>query len=504
MSTVYLAFDPNVDRQVALKLLPKEFLHHPTFRERFDREAKIIASLEHPAIVPIYDFGEEDGQPYFVMRFMRGGSLSERLKNGPLSIDQAVAILERIGSALDNAHGKGVIHRDLKPANILFDQYNKAYLGDFGIARLQETGASLTGTVYLGTPAYMSPEQISSNTELTHRADIYALGVILYEVLTGDKPYMAQTAAGLALKHVTEPVPQILTAKPDLPPDFDNIISRAMAKDPEDRYPSAVDLTSEVSQLAVGGTIAAAARAAPPMDDATMIVGADLTSADPDASTTVLAGDQTAADAAAAGTVVDAVPGSDAASGTASGTAAGTGEITGSAAAPTTSRSYVPFAAGGMIILAIICLGVAAVAIFGSNDLFGGILGGDTATPTLPTLAATLANTATREPTETATTERTKTPTATVEPTDGATATPSPSPSPTEALVVPTLRPTNTPPPPDTPRPTRPRATATSPPPPTSPPQPTSPPPKPTSPPPKPTSPPAATKPPPGPTPIPP
>ena len=468
MATVYLAFDPNVDRQVALKLLPREFLHHPTFRERFDREAKIVAALEHPAIVPIYDFGEDDGQPFFVMRFMRGGSLSERIKNGPLPLNQTVEILDRIGSALEHAHSKGIIHRDLKPANILFDQYDKAYLGDFGIARLQETGASLTGTVYLGTPAYMSPEQISSEKELTHRADIYALGVILYEVLTGDKPYKATTAAGLALKHVTEPVPRILSAKPDLPPDFDLVISKAMAKDPDDRYPSAVDLTAEVSQLALGGTIAAAARAAP-VDDATMIIGADLTSADGDDSTTVLAGDQTAAAAAATGIAGGA-----------------TGELTGAAAAKTTTRNYVPYAAGGMIILAILCLGVAAVFIFGSSDIFSGLGGDDTPTPSrVPTLGSTAAP----EPSDTPTDEPTETPTPTEELTDTPTTTPSPTP--TSAAVVPTLRPTRTRPPTQTPRPTRPPVIATNPPPPTSPPQATSPPSQPTSPPqPQPTKPP--------------
>src|SRR3972149_759574 len=144
MATVYHAFDPRFKRDVALKVLPREFLHDPTFRARFEHEAHIIATLEHSAIVPVHDFGEEEGQPYLVMRFLTGGSLLERMKRGPLSLTETAAIFARIASALDEAHRRGIVHRDLKPGNILFDGPGEAYLSDFGIAKLVEGTSTFT------------------------------------------------------------------------------------------------------------------------------------------------------------------------------------------------------------------------------------------------------------------------------------------------------------------------------------------------------------------------
>ena len=139
MATVYHAYDPRFEREVALKVLPRAMLHDPQFRTRFEREAKTIAMLEHPAIVPVYDFGEEDGQPYFVMRYMTGGSLTDRMKNGPMTVQEVAHLFERLAPALDEAHAKGIIHRDLKPGNILFDQYGEPYISDFGIAKIAAT-----------------------------------------------------------------------------------------------------------------------------------------------------------------------------------------------------------------------------------------------------------------------------------------------------------------------------------------------------------------------------
>jgi serine/threonine protein kinase len=258
MATVFLAFDPNVEREVALKLLPREFLYHESFRERFSREAKIIASLDHPNIVPIFDFGEVEGQPFFVMRYLTGGTLSDQLKAGPFGLREAANLVEKIGSALDYAHQKGVIHRDLKPANILFDQFETPNLADFGIARIQETGATLTGSVFMGTPSYMSPEQVHGNRKLDGRSDIYALGVILFEALTGKRPYKADTAASLAIKHITEPVPEIREVMPSLPPGTETVIHRTMAKEPEHRYANAAELTDHLKRLASGQTLQAA------------------------------------------------------------------------------------------------------------------------------------------------------------------------------------------------------------------------------------------------------
>ena len=173
MGTVYLAHDPRFRRNVAVKVLPRQYTHDPKFRARFEREAQTIAALEHPAIVPVHDFGEDDGQPFLVMRYMPGGSLAEKLTKGALSLKQTATILDRIGSALDRAHSKGIIHRDLKPGNILFDGYGEAYLADFGIAKMAEATAALTGNSLIGTPAYLSPEQVTGH-EIEGRADIYA------------------------------------------------------------------------------------------------------------------------------------------------------------------------------------------------------------------------------------------------------------------------------------------------------------------------------------------
>src|SRR5574339_624232 len=231
MATVYRAYDSRFEREVAVKVLPTELLHSdPQFRLRFEREAKIIAQLEHTAIVPVYDVGEADGQPYFVMRYMNGGSLSERIKAGGLTIEEAARILGAIAPGLDEARSKGIVHRDIKPSNILFDRRGNPYISDFGIAKLSQAQASsVTGSAIIGTPAYMAPEQASGET-VDGRSDIYALGIILYEMLTGRQPYEADTPMAVAIKHITDPVPQIRLTNPGLPEGMDTIIQKAMAK----------------------------------------------------------------------------------------------------------------------------------------------------------------------------------------------------------------------------------------------------------------------------------
>ncbi|HEY44209.1 MAG TPA: SUMF1/EgtB/PvdO family nonheme iron enzyme [Anaerolineae bacterium] len=249
MATVYRARDPFFDRDVAIKLLPREFLHDPTFKARFEREAKTIAALEHSAIVPVHDFGEEEGQPFLVMRYMSGGSLVNRLEQRPLTFEEISTIVSRIATALDEAHKKGMIHRDLKPGNILFDAHEDAFLSDFGIVKLTQETATFTGSAIIGTPAYMNPEQARGDPALDPRSDVYALGVILFEMLSGKPPYEADTPMGLAVKHITEPVPSILEVKPDLPPNFELMIKRALAKEPEDRYASAGELAKEFTEM---------------------------------------------------------------------------------------------------------------------------------------------------------------------------------------------------------------------------------------------------------------
>lgn len=254
MATVYKAFDPLSEREVALKVLPREMLHDPQFRVRFEREIKTVAALEHPAIVPIYDVGEEDGQPYYVMRFMPGGSLQERIAQGPLSLQETARILNKLAPALDEAHTKGIIHRDLKPGNILFDRAGEPYISDFGIAKIaQSKGTTVTGGAIIGTPAYMSPEQAQGD-QVDGRSDIYALGVILYEMLTGVQPYQATTPMAVVVKHLTEPIPHILDANPNLPPDIEPVIEKAMAKNRDARFSTAAELADAVSEVARGAS----------------------------------------------------------------------------------------------------------------------------------------------------------------------------------------------------------------------------------------------------------
>ena len=246
MATVYLAYDPRFQREVAIKVLPRQFTYDPKYMARFEQEARVIAQLEHPAIVPTYDFGEHDNAPYLVMRYMAGGPLRDRLSAKPLPLEEIAALLERVAPALDKAHNARIVHRDLKPANILFDEDSRPYLADFSIARLAE--ASQTMTV-VGTPAYMSPEQVEGTLALDGRADIYALGVILYELLTGRQPFEGETPTKQMMAHVLLPVPNILEANPDLPPATQEVIEKSMAKDREDRYQSAREMATAVNAL---------------------------------------------------------------------------------------------------------------------------------------------------------------------------------------------------------------------------------------------------------------
>jgi serine/threonine protein kinase len=249
MAAVYLAYDPNFRRNVAIKLVSVNFQENLVFRERFEREAHLIAKIEHPAIVPVYDYGEQDHQPYLVMRYMPGGSLAGKIKERALTFSHATQIISQLAPALDAVHSQGIVHRDLKPGNILFDGFGNPAISDFGIAHFSAATTDLTGSAIIGTPSYMSPEQVRGDADLDGRSDVYALGVILFEMLTGRGPFHAGTPLSVALKHLTEPVPSLRSFRPDLPMEVERILNRAMAKDREMRYPKPSELALELRAM---------------------------------------------------------------------------------------------------------------------------------------------------------------------------------------------------------------------------------------------------------------
>lgn len=255
MATVYLAHDPQLKRDVALKVLPRQFTHDPQFRARFKREAEALARLDHPAIVPVYETGEVDDQPYLVMRYMPGGTLLDRMAAG-LITRQIPDILRRVAAALDAAHGRGMVHRDLKPSNILFDQDGQAYLADFGVVKITEGTAATTTSVLIGTPAYMSPEQAAGTRELDGRSDVYALGVIAFELLAGRVPYEATTPAGQIIAHLNRPIPSLRALKSDLPIAADDLMRAALAKEPDARFQTAGALATAVEEVLAGRPVA--------------------------------------------------------------------------------------------------------------------------------------------------------------------------------------------------------------------------------------------------------
>jgi hypothetical protein len=267
MATVYKAYQPSMDRYVAVKVLPRFFAQDPTFTGRFAQEAKVIARLEHARILPVYDYGEEDGITYIVMRYLDGGTLADRLRSGPLPLDEINRIISQIAEGLDYAHRKGVIHRDIKPSNIMLDQSGNAYLTDFGISKLAEGTAQFTGSGIVGTPAYVSPEQ-GLGQPVDYRTDIYSLGVVLYQMTTGDVPFRAETPMAVVIKHIYDPLPLPTSVNPSLPAAVEQVILWAMAKKPEERFQSCEELAAALRK--------ACAQAAAPDDAHTLPAPAPL------------------------------------------------------------------------------------------------------------------------------------------------------------------------------------------------------------------------------------
>lgn len=254
MAVVFLAYDPQIKRSVAIKVLPAQFMTTPAFRSRFRHEAEIVARLRHRAIVSIYDFGEHQGQIFIVMQYLSRGTLADQLRGGPIRLQELSPIIERVAAALDEAHAQGIIHNDVKPANIIFDHNGAAFLSDFGIAVLSEAAARLPENIGF-TPKYMSPERVRAlkdkvAAEVDGRSDVYALGVVLFEALTGQAPFQAGDAAAMAMAHLNAAVPRISTINPDLPEACQEIIDRALAKHPDERYQTAGALAQDVRELA--------------------------------------------------------------------------------------------------------------------------------------------------------------------------------------------------------------------------------------------------------------
>ncbi|MGE5175375.1 MAG: protein kinase domain-containing protein [Hyphomicrobiales bacterium] len=249
MATVYRAYQPSMDRHVAIKVIHSAILHDPSLRERFQREARLIARLEHPHLLPVYDFDGEHEPPYIVMRYLEGGTLKQVQQRGGVPHDELLYILFQLAGALDYAHRQGVVHRDLKPSNVMIDREGNAFLTDFGIARATGGDKDLTGTgLMIGTPGYMAPEQARGDGAVDQAADIYSLGVMAFELLTGGQPYQNESGFEVILAHMNAPIPRATEREKSLPKAVDEVLARALAKERADRYPTAGAFVEELAR----------------------------------------------------------------------------------------------------------------------------------------------------------------------------------------------------------------------------------------------------------------
>ncbi len=245
MATVYKAYHPQLDRFVALKSMHTSLMDDDTFISRFQREAQIIAKLEHPNIVPVYDYSEHNKQPYIVMKYIEGHTLKDELEGDVLTLKQVLHVMKAVSSALSYAHEKGVLHRDIKPSNVMIDNNNFPYVSDFGLARMVTAGEStLSANMMMGTPHYMAPEQALQG-ELDARADVYSLGVMLYEMVVGVVPFIGDTPYAIIHGHIYTPLPLPSKVNPDVPFQVEEVLLKALAKDPDERYDSAVLLVRD-------------------------------------------------------------------------------------------------------------------------------------------------------------------------------------------------------------------------------------------------------------------
>src|SRR5688500_17516017 len=270
MGVVYAARDIALERRVALKVLAPGFAEDESFRARFERESRLAASLDHPNVVPLFDAGEKDGRLYIAMRFVAGTDLKKVIEEeGPLAPDRVASMIKQIASALDEAHAAGLIHRDVKPPNVLITPFGEgarrsehAYLTDFGVTKRSgsQTGMTQTGA-FVGTIDYIAPEQIEGK-ELDHRTDVYSLGCVAYEALTGDAPFAKDSDVAVMYAHLMDPRPSVLEKRPDLPEALDAVMQKVMARDPQERFDSAGAFADELGEIL---TPRASAVAPPPV-----------------------------------------------------------------------------------------------------------------------------------------------------------------------------------------------------------------------------------------------
>jgi len=254
MASVYKAYHPATDRFVAVKVMLPNMAVDETFVKRFQREAQFVASLQHIHILQVFDYGEQDGVAYLVMPFLPGDTLADKIRNHPLPPRESARIFRQLAQALDYAHGRGLLHRDIKPSNIMIDESGNALLADFGLTKMIDSSgmSQLTGdSSVVGTPAYMSPEQ-GQGIELTPASDIYSLGVVLYEMLTGDVPFQAETPVAVVFKHVSEPAPSVREANPDVPGEVAAVVDQCLSKEPEDRFPTALAMADALDKAIEG------------------------------------------------------------------------------------------------------------------------------------------------------------------------------------------------------------------------------------------------------------
>ncbi|MBK9603889.1 MAG: serine/threonine protein kinase [Anaerolineales bacterium] len=250
MADVYKSIHPTLGTPVAIKILPERLAVENEFRQRFVREALVVSKLQHPNIVRIFDSGEQDGRHYMVMEYLAGKDLDRLIKNnGKLPLAQALPLIQQIASALDYAHMQGFVHRDIKPSNVLLDSNGtRAVLTDFGIAKINDAHTVMTVTGYmLGTFDYIAPEQIQESAHVDGKADIYALGVMVYQMLTGEMPFKHSNPGALLIAHLNQPPPNACDILPDLPHHIAAAIQRAMAKKPDERFATATEFAIEIA-----------------------------------------------------------------------------------------------------------------------------------------------------------------------------------------------------------------------------------------------------------------